>query len=94
MLELSPEAQQILRLAAADDGTVMLLDCLSGSTLQVANTDLLNGVDRARQARLRSAVEQLLSNGLIEDRAGKHEVFFVTGPGFDFATLLPTPTAV
>ena len=94
MVDLSPEAQRVLQLAAADDGTVMLLDYLSGSTLQVANTDLFDGVDRAGQARLRSAVEQLLNKGLIEDRAGKHEVYFLTGPGFDVATLLPVPVAV
>jgi hypothetical protein len=87
MLDLSSEAQRILQFAAASDGTVMLLDFLSGTAIQVDGVNLLDGVDRAEQARMRSGVEQLLRHGLIEDRAGKHELFFLTGPGFDVAAL-------
>lgn len=86
MATLSDAAIEILQLAVStDDDTVMLVDMLGGSSLDVAGTDLFEGKDRASIARYRSAVRELFEAGLIEDRAGKGEVFFVTGPGYDVA---------
>jgi predicted transcriptional regulator len=39
-------------------------------------------------ARWRGAVDELYELGLLEDRGGKGEVFFVTNEGYEFAERL------
>ena len=86
MTELSDEALQVLDLASAGrDDAIMLVNFLDGATLQVAGKNLLEGQDPRSVARYRSAVRDLHAAGFIEDRAGKGEVFFMTGAGYDMA---------
>ena len=84
MSELSEEAIRLLQFAIdADDETIMLVDHLSGTTLQIGGQNLMDGLDRRESAQLRSAVQELQHERLIEDRSGKGEVFFLTGPAYD-----------
>lgn len=88
MNQLSDEAIEVLRLAAGGkDDAIILLDFLDGEALQVDGKNLLEGKDKRSAARYRSAVRSLAASQLIEDRAGKGEVFFITGAGYDMAEL-------
>jgi len=89
MTNLSAEAVAILRAATSgDDNTIIFVDFLDGSALDIGGRNLLQGANVRTVAMHRHAVRQLLEAGLIEDRAGKNEVFFVTGPGCEMAEVL------
>jgi hypothetical protein len=89
MANLSAEAIRILRAATSgEDDSIIFVDFLDGSALDVGGQNLLEGANTRTIAMHRHAVRQLLEAGLIEDRAGKNEVFFVTGPGYEMAEVL------
>lgn len=89
MADLSAEAVRVLRAATGgDDNSIIFVDYLNGSALDVGGENFLEDADARTVAVYRSAVHQLLRAGLIEDRAGKNEVFFVTGPGYEMAEVL------
>lgn len=92
MTQLSDEAIHILQLASSTgDDSVILVNTLSGTTLQVGDRDVLDGLDPRKAAKYRSAINELVRERLLEDRAGKGEVFFLTGPGYDMAEQTKAP---
>jgi hypothetical protein len=85
-VRLSTDAHILLDAAAREDGTVMKISALSGTRVQAGRTTFTTENGEARdEARWIGVVGELIDNGLIEDRAGKGEVFFVTHRGYDIA---------
>ena len=86
---LSEEALQLLLEASQDnDGTVMKLWSTAGLTVQTNGKNLVEDQDPRSQARWESAVKQLASEELIQDRGDKGEVFAMTEEGYKVADLL------
>lgn len=86
MPDLSEEAIRLLQTAIeADEESILLVDYLSGTSLHVGNRDMLEGLDLQCAARMRSALQELQRARLVEDRTGKKELFFLTGPAYDVA---------
>lgn len=80
---ISPSAGELLSEAVKDpNGIVMRLDTMDGTHVQTNNRGFVQPDDPRSAAKWRSAVEELQSLGLIEDRGGKGEVFFVTDRGY------------
>jgi hypothetical protein len=85
---LGDSARELLVEASKDrQGAIMSLQTMEGSHVQTNGRDFIRGGARA-EAQWRSAVAELDRLGLIEDRAGKNEVFFVTDEGYRVAELL------
>jgi hypothetical protein len=86
---LSEEALTLLLAAVSDpdDGSIMMLDYMGGSHIQ-AGKQQFGGENRRENARWRAAVMELRSQGLIEDRGYKGEVFEVTNEGYQVAERL------
>ena len=85
---LSDSARELLAEAAKDGhGVIMSLQTLQGSHVQTNGRDFIQGGARS-EAQWRSAVTELNRLGLLEDRAGANEVFFVTDAGYQAAELL------
>lgn len=81
--ELSPDAQELLLEAVKDDsGAIMKLGTFEGTHVQTNKREFSNLGDPRSEAKWRGAVDELYLKGLIEDRAGKGEVFFVTDEGY------------
>lgn len=86
---ISPDASELLIEASSDaQGTVMNLQLMSGCTVQTNNRAFIESGNARSEARWRGAVDELSRAGLIEDRGGQHELFFVTGEGYRVADLL------
>jgi hypothetical protein len=86
---IGPDARELLIEASSDpQGTVMNLQMLSGCTVQTNNRSFIESGSARSEARWRSAVDDLERAGLLEDRGGDHELFFVTGEGYRVADLL------
>jgi hypothetical protein len=97
-IQLTTEAQQLLADAAhTTNGVVMMLSSLDGLSIQTDDTVFSAGGDSREEAIWRSALQLLHSRGLVEDRTGKGELFYVTQHGYDVAELLgpiePEPEA-
>jgi hypothetical protein len=85
---LSESARDLLVEASKDgQGVIMSLQTLGGSHVQTNGREFVQGGVRA-QAQWRGAVADLEALGLIEDRAGMNEVFFVTDEGYRVAETL------
>jgi hypothetical protein len=65
-----------------------------GYSVQVNGKHLIDTEDPRLEANWRSAVDELASNGMIEDLGGKGEVYFMRKPGFDMADTLKDAAAV
>lgn len=88
-VRLSIDAHALLDTAVRKDGSVMKISMLSGIHVQAGSTTFMSETGGARdEARWINAVDELLANALIEDRAGKGQVFFVTHRGYDVADSL------
>jgi hypothetical protein len=86
---LSSEAQELLLEAVKDaGGAIMKLDIFDGTHVQTNNREFTMLGDSRSEAKWRAAVDDLYGEGLIEDRAGKREVFFVTNEGYRVADVL------
>lgn len=80
---LSSEARELLGEAASDPhGTVMKLATMGGTHVQANGRQFATMGDARSEAKWRAAVDELDSLGLIEDRGGKGELFFVTDAGY------------
>lgn len=89
LVRLSTDAHMLLDTAVRDDGSVMKISSLGGTHVQAGSTTFSIESGGARDdARWSSAVDELVSNDLVEDRAGKGQVFFVTHRGYDIADAL------
>jgi CAP12/Pycsar effector protein, TIR domain len=83
---LSKEAIQLLSESVDDkQGTIMMVGTLQGLIIQTNGHNFTEGGDRRVEAIWKGAVEELYSLELLEDRAGKHEVFQVTAKGYKVA---------
>ena len=82
---MSGPARELLTEASKDpQGAIMSLQTMQGSHVQTNRREFTTGDPRS-EARWRNAVSELERLGMIEDRAGKHEVFFVTDEGYRIA---------
>lgn len=87
--KLTSEAQELLAEAAKDaSGVIMKLGTFEGTHVQTNRREFATLGDLRSEARWRAAVDELHSEGLIEDRAGKDEVFFLTDEGYRVADVL------
>jgi hypothetical protein len=85
LLALSEFGRELLLEATKDrQGAIMSLTTMDGSHVQTNGKDFVTGGPRS-EAQWRGAVSELERLGMIEDRAGKQEVFFVTDKGYQFA---------
>ncbi|PYN77853.1 MAG: hypothetical protein DMD96_22815 [Candidatus Rokuibacteriota bacterium] len=66
----------------------MRLGTLGGTHVQTNQRGFVESGNVRSAARWRSAVDELHNLGLVEDRAGKGEVFFVTDAGYRVGDLL------
>ncbi len=82
--EIGDDAKQLLMEAVKDrNGTIMRLQVIGGAHVQTNGRDFVEGRDARSIPRWRGAVDELERLGLIEDRGGKGEVFFVTNEGYE-----------
>ena len=82
---LSQQAQEILKVAVAGDGTVMHLRHLGrlGITVQAGGKSLIPaGADKRTAMAWVAGAEELVERGCIRDTSGKGEVFEVTHEGY------------
>lgn len=81
---LSVAACELLAEASSDPhGTVMRLATLGGTFVQANGREFVEGGDPRSEAQWRGAVDELQREGLVEDRTGKGELFFVTDRGYE-----------
>lgn len=86
---LSDAAKELLREAEQDDsGVIMRLGTMGGTHVQTNNREFSELGNPRSEAKWRSAVDELHRADLIEDRAGKGEVFFMTDKGYEVAERL------
>ena len=85
-----PEAARDLLLEAVHDpgGVIMRLGTMAGTHVQTNGRDFIESGNVRSSARWRGAVDELHNLGLVEDRAGKGEVFFVSDAGYRVGDLL------
>jgi hypothetical protein len=87
--KLSEQARQLLlKAVATDDGTIICIHTMGGLHVQVGSEGLAETRDAREQAKWKAAVSELVSNGYIEDRGYKGEVFVVTNAGYEVADRL------
>jgi hypothetical protein len=85
----SPDALDLLREATRDkQGVIMKLLSMDGLAVTTNGRSFSQRGDPRSEARWGSAVEELDRAGLIEDRRGKGEVYFVTDAGYRVAEAL------
>lgn len=82
---ISLEAKLLLLAAANADGRFMYLRFLGGAQISAGRQAVFSGNDPREEARWRSAIQELLNEGLAEDRGYKNEVFGLTNRGFQVA---------
>ena len=77
-------------MAAADDsnGSVMMLNVMDGPIIRTSRREFTEGGNVRAIARWRAALEALVREGLVEDRSGNGELFYVTHNGFALAERL------
>lgn len=86
---LSDAARDLLVEASADpDGTILQYQTLDGYSVQTRRRNFVSDGDARTIAKWREAVEQLENEGLIEDRGGKRQVYYVTNYGYEIADRL------
>lgn len=86
---LSDTARDLLLEAVQDPaGVIMRLGTMGGTHVQTNQRDFVELGNVRSAARWRGAVDELHDLGLVEDRAGKGEVFFVTDAGYRVGDLL------
>lgn len=80
---LSDAARELILEAAQDpNGVVMRLGTLSGIYVKTNGRNFVEPGSARSAAQWKGAVDELHDAGLVEDRAGKGEVFFVTATGY------------
>jgi hypothetical protein len=79
---LRTESIVLLAAATEGDGVVMRLAHLGGTDIQAGGRNFVESNDRRSVAKWEAAVDELERNGLIEDKVGKQEVYFVTHEGY------------
>lgn len=83
---ISETAREVLvRAANSTDGMILMLRSSGGSALQVEGKNLIPDQNPRTIARYEHAMDQLSSEGLIEERDYEGNVFYVTYPGYVLA---------
>ena len=89
---LSVAAQELLYEASNDtSGTIIQIGTLDGYHIQSNGREFIESENARSEAKWRAAIDELENKGLIEDRAGKSEVFFVTDSGYEAVDILGEP---
>jgi hypothetical protein len=87
--QLSREAQVLLKEASRDpSGHIVRLVTLGGFFVQTNSRQMTEGRNPQDRAIWEATIEELEDAGLIEDRAGKRQIFLVTRKGYELAELL------
>ena len=86
--QVSEDAGNLLLLATEGGGHIILANAIGGATVQVGGRVLTEPGNARVEARWRSAINELEDKGLIEDRSGKGEMFFVTDSGYRTSDLI------
>lgn len=92
-LNLSNEAIEIISLAGANDGNIMKINHLAGLLLQVGGKNLDTSTPR-KQAIYTSALDELLTYGLIEAKGVKGQIYDLTRYGWDVYDQIQVPVNV
>lgn len=82
---LTDDAKELLLAAATADGLILQVRYLSGTEVQAGGKNFITQQTPREVARWRSALQELISHDLIEDRGYKEEVFEVTHRGHQVA---------
>lgn len=91
-LSLSKEATELLSNAVHDrSGAIMRLAFIGGNSVSTNTREFLKSNDPRDVGLWGAAIQELAANGLVEDRTGKGEMFFVTNKGYQAATALVPP---
>jgi hypothetical protein len=86
---LSEAARELLLEATLDPaGVIMRLGTMGGTHVQTNQRDFVEPGNVRSAAQWRGVVDELHNHGLVEDRAGKGEVFFVTDAGYRVGDLV------
>jgi len=86
---LSEEATRLLIEAAQDkNGIIMRLHTLGGTTIQTNEKQFAEQGNPRSEAEWEAAVDELENHTLIQDRAMKGEVYFMTHEGYKVADIL------
>jgi hypothetical protein len=87
--DLSEPARELLLEATRDPaGAIMRLGTMQGTHVQTNQRAFVDPGDVRSVALWRGAVDELQTRGLVEDRSGKGEVFFVTHAGYQVGDFL------
>src|SRR5262249_53493528 len=87
--ELSNDAKVLLAAAAESAGHILRVRYVGGAHVQAGGREFVEGNDRRSIARWEAAVDELEREGLVEDKTGKGELYFVTKEGYRVADGLP-----
>lgn len=81
--KLSKESEDILKTAGKDDkGAILLLKDLEGVTVQAGNISMNKPEVRREEAKMISAVKELIIRGLLEQTG--EDVYQITESGYSF----------
>ncbi len=83
--ELSTEARQLLKEAAAGKGNIIHSRYLGGEDIQVNEKNLLPDNEPRTVAGWKGGIEDLLRRGYIKDRGNRGEIYQVTREGYEAA---------
>ena len=86
MTEVYDAVMELLEAAkGSEDGVIMNVPVLGKLVnISVAGKEFPESHDPRSEALYKSALDQLLDAGLVEDRIGKGEVFHLTADGYNF----------
>jgi nucleoside 2-deoxyribosyltransferase len=83
---ISPEATQLLKESSLDpNGVILKVTTSDGTSIQTNGQDLVEDQNPRSLAKWRSALDELIKGGFVEQRDRKGEVFSITGAGFKIA---------
>ena len=83
-IEISGNAIDLIRNAAAKDGVVLKVSDLSGTSIQAGDAELNVKGDSRDTAKWEAAVDELLGLNLLVDPKGKGELFKLTNNAYEF----------
>ena len=83
---ISPEATQLLKESSQDpNGVILKVTTYDGTSIQTNGQNLVEPQNPRSVAKWKSALDELIRNGFVEQRDRKGEVFSITGEGFKIA---------
>lgn len=87
-LDISSDASQLLKETAQDPNGILLnVTTFEGTSIQANGKNMAEPANPRSVAKWRAALQELIQNGLIEQRDHKGEVFSITGEGFKISDL-------